>query len=603
MVIKESELQNSNDHEGVVKPVVKSARSRRLKAAKPSHVTPKAKLQGSVGKSRPKSAKNNCARQAAKPSPQPALSQPQPALSQPQPALSQSQPELPVQPPVMPIPQPELPVTHSETESLESKISTTLRLLKSFAETNRRALSGGVVAALVAGIIVGGTIGLPKVLPANTNVIQYCQGLYDNTQGNTYVKQGQLVKAIKMFEQAMKDSPNDPAAYKQLASLMETDTREMEKAEKLLKNAILLSNTDAELYQLLAYAQFWQGHLTDAKVSAQKAIDLSHGDAMSNSVMALATASDGGVERGKELMQQAINSDPKNILVLHRAAMLYRLYAKDDSRAEELVRQAMQLAPDNAANYFELSKIQVAQKKLDDAEQSLKKARSLQPDSPFRVRDLAEFYLYDVKKFEDANATYKASIEQGCVDTNVLYNYGSSLYNQGKYAEALIQYQKAVDLKSDNENALYMLGKTQNKTQNYKGALETFKKLVDMVQTSAVYVNWLGVAQFQSGDYKSAEISFQRAIELGSKDGQTYANVANAQYMLGKYINAGDAALKGLSVDPNLDDLWSLIDSIGNKMMDADQVFEAMDLFDAALKHPSTSQKRAQVEKDSVGIF
>ncbi len=269
--------------------------------------------------------------------------------------------------------------------------------------------------------------------------------------------------------------------YKKLAAIYEVDTREWTKAIKVLKDALLINDSDPDVYRLLAYAQFWHGENMDAAKSAQKAIDLRRDDALATSTMALIVAAGGDLSKGKDLMQQSMNTDSNNAAVMSNAALFYRLYAKDDNKAEELIRKAIKMAPNNANNWWELSNILRSENRKDDCEQALRKAHTMQPDSGFRTADLAD-YLSSTseKKYEEAADLYRQAISQGLDDASTIDALGAALFNGGKYAEAAVEYQKAVDLQTNNTDHVLMLGRSQYEAKNYAAAKDAFTKLINL---------------------------------------------------------------------------------------------------------------------------
>ncbi len=496
-------------------------------------------------------------------------------------------------------------VTETESEigkPAESKNNTKnvphLKLVKNIVENNRKLFTGGFIATLVVGIIAGSTFGIGKVLPANTDVVQFVTGMLTSGHADQLSKQGKTSDAILEYEKAIQQSPNDLTAYKKLASIYELDTREWAKATKVLKDALIVNDSESDVYRLLAYAQLWNGETMDAAKSAQKAIDLHRGDALATSTMALIVAAGGDLSKGKDLMQQSMNTDSNNAGVISNAALFYRLYAKDDNKAEELIRKAIKMSPADANNWWELSNILRNENKKDDAEQALQKAHTMQPDSGFRTADLAAFLSSaSEKKYDESADLYRQAISQGLDDANTIDALGAALFNSGKYADAAVQYQKAVDLQSDNADHVLMLGRSQYQAKNYAAAKDAFTKLVNMDGKYTSY-NWLGVACFAAGDYSAAISNFSAALKIDNRDATLWANLANATEKSGNTFDAADYALNGLDRDSNNDTVWTTIDEIGNHMIKNNQTDLAREFFSEAADYPSTSNGRSQVVAD-----
>lgn len=480
----------------------------------------------------------------------------------------------------------------------ESKNLAHLKLVKTIVENNRKLFTGGIIATLVGGIIVGSTFGIGKMLPANTDVVQYVTGMITDVHADQLSKQGKIKEAILEYEKAIQQSPNDLTAYKKLASIYELETREWVKAIKVLKDALIINDSDSDVHRLLAYAQFWNGETMDAAKSAQKAIDLHRGDALATSTMALIVAAGGDLSKGKDLIQQSMNTDANNAGVISNAALFYRLYAKDTNKAEELIRKAIKLSPTDVNNWWELSNILKYENKNDDAEQALRKAHTMQPDSGFRTADLASYLSStSVKKYDESATFYRQAISQGFDDASIIDALGAALFNGGKYAEAALEYQKAVDLEPTSADHVLMLGRSQYQAKNSTAAKDAFTKLVNMDGKYTSY-NWLGVANYAAGDYNAAVSDFSAALKIKNNDATLWANLANASDKLGDTFDAADYAMNGLDLDSNNEIVWSAIDQIGNHMIKNNQRDLAKEFFSEAANYKSTASGRNQVVTD-----
>lgn len=495
-----------------------------------------------------------------------------------------------------------LPTTqNTATNTQENPLKKVVQLnsVKKVVENNRRIFSGGAIATLVAGIIAGSTFGIGKVLPASTDVVTFVTGALTTNHADQLSKQGKTTDAILEYEKAIQQSPNDLSAYKKLATVYEMDTREWSKAIKTLNDAVMISDNDPDVYRLLSYAQLWAGQSEDAVKSAQKAIDLRRGDALATSTMALAVAAGGDLSKGKDMMQQALSMDGNNERVAANAALLYRVYAKDDNKAEELIRKAIKMSPDDANNYWELANLMKDQSKTGDAEAALRKSFALQPGSGFRAADLADYLSSTaLKKYSEAADMYRKSIELGYDDNSVVDALGAALFNAGKYTDAAAEYQKLVKLEPSNSNDVLMLGRSQFQSKNYAAAKDTFTKLVGMNASAASY-NWLGCANYGLGDYNTAINNFNASLKLNNADAAVWANLADATDKTDNTFVAAGYALNALDIDANNSQAWVVLDQIGNHMIASNQKDMARDLFSQATKlFVSDAPGRSQVLAD-----
>ncbi len=487
----------------------------------------------------------------------------------------------------------------SATENSPSKNVVQLKLVKNVVENKRRIFTSGVIATLVAGVIAGSTFGFGKIMPPNTDIVTFVTGKMTDFHADQLNRQGKTTDAIAEYEKAIKQSPNDLTAYKQIATIHEIDTREFNKAIKVLKEALAINDSDADLYRLLAYAQLWTGQIADAAKSGQKAIDLRQGDAMAVSTMALIVASGGDLVKGKDLMQQAMNTDGHNSSVIANAALFNLAYAKDYSKAEELIRQAIKLSPTEPNYYWQLSSILKSQNKVDDAEAALRKALAMQSDNGYRAADLADYLSSDtVKKYSEAADMYVRAIAHGYSDGNVIGSLAAALFNAGKYSEAAIQYQKASELKPEIATYVLMVGRSQFEAKNYTAAKDAFTKLLAMDSSWTSY-DWLGRANYALGDYSVAIGNFTTAVKLNNSNSTVYAYLAAAQDKAGDTVAAIGYSLQALNTDANDEFAWTVVEQIGNHLLSSNQKTLAVDFFTAATtQFPSSAMGRSLVVSD-----
>ncbi len=488
-------------------------------------------------------------------------------------------------------------VTTSAVPS-ETKSFVGLKLVQKITNTKNKLFTGGIVASLVVAIIAGSTFGVGKMLPANTDLFQWVNGMATDVHADQLDKQGKTNDAILEFEKAIQQSPNDVSAYKKLAYIYEMDTRDMGKATKVLKDAILVTDSDPDLWRLLAYAQYWNGENLDAAKSIQKSLDLRRDDSLSTSTLALIVAAGGDLARGKDLIQQAMNNDSSNGGVYFNASLMYRLYAKDTNKAEELIRHAIKLEPNNSTFWWELSNVLAVENKKDDVEQALRQAKNFQPDNASRVKDLAEYLTYSESKNAEGADLFRQAVSMGLDDASTLRDLAGALFNAGKYAEAAVEAQKTVDLQPNNADYVLLLGRSQYLALNYTAARDAFTQLVNLDQGNATNWNWLGLAYYQAGDYAKAIANFNKALQVDNRDANIWTNLADATDKSGDLYNAADYALNALSINPNSDFAWDIVDRVGNDMIKNNQSNLAKQLFTQATAYQSTSAERGKVVGD-----
>lgn len=149
--------------------------------------------------------------------------------------------------------------------------------------------------------------------------------------------------------------------------------------------------------------------------------------------------------------QKVLAKKPEDSQAIAGLTQLYILQ-KQYSKAEPLVRSALDRDPDNPALNAQFAAILGAQGKLPEAITSLKRLHQLHPHNPSVGAMLADAYLQS-GQLNKAAALYPQVIAADPKDTDLLDSYGQVLIRQQKYAQAVAQFQKVAQLKPSDIDA------------------------------------------------------------------------------------------------------------------------------------------------------
>jgi tetratricopeptide (TPR) repeat protein len=131
--------------------------------------------------------------------------------------------------------------------------------------------------------------------------------------------------------------------------------------------------------------------------------------------------------------------------------------------AEQILKKAIQFAPNNPKLQFELAQFFVAQKRYQEASAAINKAKSLDPTLSFvsskerfisvheEITSFEKKNLYDEQKNSELNSSINAILEEG-----------EQCYSRKKFDCAISSANNALRLKSDNERANSLKIRAQN---------------------------------------------------------------------------------------------------------------------------------------------
>ncbi|MBV9572944.1 MAG: protein kinase [Acidobacteriales bacterium] len=175
-----------------------------------------------------------------------------------------------------------------------------------------------------------------------------------NSLGNFYDRQGKYDAAAAQLQHAIRLTPDNAIAYSNLAAayLDSGDPKKFPQAETALKKSIELSPSYGA-YANLGFLYESQQRYAEAAVATQRALQFNDKDFIvwANLVVAYEGLNDptkaaAAREREQPLLEQAVQSNPRDAAALSRLALLYAEKKLRD-RALPRVQTALALAPDD----------------------------------------------------------------------------------------------------------------------------------------------------------------------------------------------------------------------------------------------------------------
>ena len=258
--------------------------------------------------------------------------------------------------------------------------------------------------------------------------------------GQAYLQQKEYEKARENYEAAIKIEPGYENAYYGLATVCaQLGDSDMAKAysEKFKK---LRAEERKDLRgRKLQYDDF---------VETQKNAALTY-------IEAGRMYRDGGkLQKAEELLKRAAGLDPENVISLQELASLYQKQGQL-SKALEMHKKISEIVPDNPICYANIGIFSVQLKQYDGAEQAFRKAIALAPKRSEGYRELARLYLEMGVKLHQARqlAEKAVELEQAAVNYFVL---SLVCYKNGDTANAFSAIKRAVQLEPGNPEYLHL---------------------------------------------------------------------------------------------------------------------------------------------------
>jgi tetratricopeptide (TPR) repeat protein len=406
-----------------------------------------------------------------------------------------------------------------------------------------------------------------------------------NLLGVVRAKQDRPAEAERLFRRALAISPTHVGAHINLAELLLTHNRSSEATPVLLR-AFKLAPSRPEINIKLAtvysakndYAQAYK-HLRlvpreafnddyfllmlralvglkrrqEVVAIVRQFQDLKSENAETQAEFALLLVRAGFPDDALQILNAGIRSFP----ILY-ALGIVNVEMKQYDKAEEQLRLALTLKPDDLATLRALAKVARATGNLEKALSHLVQARRIAPNSPpvlyeFGVttlqmglvldalpvfeqlhRDhphvLAYLYGLAAAHWTKGNVAETTRLMNSYVvaeprSPSAWYLLGAAQLRQEHYSEAQKSLQRSLSLKPDPDTE-YLLGVSFEKAGNRLAAMNIFRKVTQSRPNHAAAHAALGTGFREVGNYIEARRELERAVELDAND-------LRANYQLG----------------------------------------------------------------------
>ena len=234
------------------------------------------------------------------------------------------------------------------------------------------------------------------------------------------------------------------------------------------------------------------------------------------------------------------------------------MYYQTGKYAEALVafEQALDINSQSVNAMQGLAAVYEKELRLDEAEELLQRAISLQPGN-WRAIDSLGAFLFMGGRYSEAADAYRMVVALDSVNWQGLGNLGSALLMSGDFAEAAIALQRSIEIEPDRSNLsnlainYYYLGRFDKAVSIHRKAVKLFPgsdvawlNLADALAFSSES----GLAAATYG--KSAELS-EKLLAVDSRNSMTLCRLAWATAMLGNGPRADELIDRARESAPN----------------------------------------------------
>lgn len=372
-----------------------------------------------------------------------------------------------------------------------------------------------------------------------------------------YMQMNRQERALELLKQAVANSDNNFTYRMTLATLTRSLGLYGEAAEEF-ESLVKDYPGKAELHYYLAEALTQQGEIAEA-IEAFDALESIMGmnEALSMQKYKLYNTLEQPVEAFREIEKLAAKypMEPRYQIIMGDL----RLEKGELDKALEHYTKAKNIDPENPyyivsmANYYDAKGDKAAaETQINDALINDKL------DVDVKVNVLSR-YIYRLGQTgmagegkERANNLFKTLLEQHPEETEIKLMYASLLVTQQKYDEAKFQYQLVTEMEPDNVGAWQQLLNLSLKMEDIPELIRVCTRALELFPEAPEYHFYLGIAYYQQKDYEKALDAYIKGLQIIPDENMPlksdfYGQIGDIYYQMDqmdKAYEAYDEALK-----------------------------------------------------------
>ncbi len=220
------------------------------------------------------------------------------------------------------------------------------------------------------------------------------------------------------------------------------------------------------------------------------------------------------------------------------------------SGAENYVRSALKLAPENAEVQRAWARVLTLQNKPVEAEAALNKAVRSEPDAYATRKDLGDLYLQQ-RRFQEAVQAFRTAVKISPSSGDAHLALATALAGAGKPLEAESEFRAAVSLDPQNSAYVYSLGLWYLETKRMGDAQRTFTHLINAHPSYAPAYVGRGDTYVLRGDDTNALADYTAALKLEPRFPDAQFKIGLLHVRAGRTTDAERAFLAVTNLDPN----------------------------------------------------
>jgi tetratricopeptide (TPR) repeat protein len=330
---------------------------------------------------------------------------------------------------------------------------------------------------------------------------------------------------------------------------------EREAAVPVLEKACVLGHDRPWAYRMLSLSLQSLRRLDEAKVAAERAIELAPEDAMNHVRVSRLARLTGDTERAWEAAHRARELESTEAETWQNlgwnAAKEFRW-----SDAREYFEGALKLTPDKSAVHEQLGEVL---KELGERERALEHFRRAVATDARRTGPYLELsqLMFEDGLEDEAFAVLHRARDAAPRDASVLYRIGEKCLMYDRNEEAHDAAQSAIDAVPRDPDLWNLLARCQERLGNLVGAEQSCARALELSPKSAFALRVHALSLSALGRHEEALARAREAVGAAGGEPVDTTTVATMLRRLGRYDEAAQTLAALLAKTPNVGWIWA----------------------------------------------
>lgn len=293
---------------------------------------------------------------------------------------------------------------------------------------------------------------------------------------------------------------------------------------------------------------------------------------------ALAQQQAGRLQDAESLYRKILERDDRQADAWHLLGTIAHQIG-DFAVAIDLIGHAIELDSRNANFHCNLGNALLASGRIDEAEQSYRRALDRKHDFALARFNLSSL-LAQTGRVDEAIAGYERAIKLKPDFVEAHYNLALLFQGQHRWDAASSEYQRTLQLRSDHADAWNNLGLVLKQLGSIANAIECHRNAIKFKPGSAEAFNNLGVAYREQREVNRALECYTQALSLKPDYAAAFNNLGNLLQSMGRPSDAVACLKRAIELQPSFAEAYT---NLGAALQDLRRLNEAADCLRAAL--------------------